>query len=354
MSEHNKHISEADYRRYLTDEMSGAERNAFEKLLQKYPFEAEALEGLQKISPEKFKADMTGLHERLRKKADKPNRVIWWAAAATLLILVASGVMWFNLDRDAGPPQVAETMKKEKQAVEAPAKKNRVEEPVSAISGKEAEPGKQLSKQPGDKGGPDVAGEKAEITIVEDDIETDIADDEALRKKQVEKISTEQEAEVEEIPVSEREPEIDLKIVENQSAQSNRLEQESVSDFAFSEPAVSRQANTITLGAASKASVSAPNLSAQPMMESLDFESYLREKATLDPKTIADSIVVILKLHVDETGNITQFENANNANQKYFRKARQILRSGPPWQPAMRNGIPMKSVVEQRVVFRKR
>ena len=353
MSEHNKHISEADYRRYLNDEMSDAERNAFEKLLQKFPFEAEALEGLMQLDAGQFENDMEDLHHRLRKKTGKPNRVFWWAAAATLLILVASGVLWFNLDRSAGPPQVAETMKEEKSAAESPEKKLTTKEPASTKSEKEAGQEKTAVKEPVEKGTPEDSGEYAEITIVEDDIETDIADDEALLEKPVEKISTEQEAVVEEIPVSEREPEIDLVIVENRTAEKQLPDEEAVSDFDFSEPAVTRQAKAVTSGAASNANVNAPNLPAQPMINTHDFDAYLRDNAILEPGSDSDSIVVILNLHVDESGKITQFENANQSDSKYFRKARKIISSGPPWQPAMRNGVPIKSEVEQKVIFRK-
>ena len=356
MNDQNQHISETDYRRYLNDEMSEVERNAFEKLLQKYPFEAEALEGLQQISAGKFEADMHELGERLQKKSGKTKRIVWWTAAATLLILVTSGILWYNLDRSAGPPQVAETMKDEKSEMAAPDTKSTVEKPVSTIAEKQAGQEKTAVKEPDKKGEPDDAGEQIKINIVEDDAEIDDYVDEFATEEPVEKSTAGQQTETltesAETPASGREPEIDLVIVENQSAQQQQTEQEAVSDFEFSEPAVSRQANAVTSGAASKANVNAPNLPAQPMINKPDFEAYLHENAILDPGSDADSIVVILNLHVDETGKITQFENVNQTDPRYFRKARKIIRSGPAWQPALRNGVPMKSVVEQKVVFR--
>lgn len=355
MNDQNQHISEADFLRYLNNEMSDTERNAFEKLLQKYPFEAEALEGLQQIPPAKFEADMHELKQRLAKNPGKSNRKVWWAAAATLLILVTSGILWYNLDRNAGPPQVAETMKDEKSEMAAPDKKSTVEKPVSTIAEKEARQEKTAVKEPVEKEKPDDTGEQIEINIVENDTETDIYDA-AVTKEPVKKSTALQKSETlmesAETPVSGGEPEIDLVIVENQSAQSQQTEQEMVSDFEFSEPAVSRQARAVTSGAESKSSLNAPNLPAQPMINKHGFDAYLSDNAILDPGSDADSIVVILNLHVDETGKIMQFENANQAAPRYFRKARKIIRSGPAWQPALRNGVPMKSVVEQKVVFR--
>jgi len=60
MSKKSDHITnpEKDFLRYTENKMSDKERNAFEKNLQKDPFDSEALEGLSTLSPEEIKADI--------------------------------------------------------------------------------------------------------------------------------------------------------------------------------------------------------------------------------------------------------------------------------------------------------
>ena len=64
MSERNKHRKKEleDFIRYSQDQMSDEERNAFERSLQRDPFDAEAMEGLSSITPEEARADLAGLH----------------------------------------------------------------------------------------------------------------------------------------------------------------------------------------------------------------------------------------------------------------------------------------------------
>ncbi len=107
MTKKNKHISEKDFQRYLADNMTDAERNAFERELQKYPFEAEALEGFQQISPEELSDDLQELKAKLFSEKRK-NSYRYWAVAATLLLLVTSGILWIQL-KDKNPvPAVTE------------------------------------------------------------------------------------------------------------------------------------------------------------------------------------------------------------------------------------------------------
>nr|NQU89404.1 hypothetical protein [Bacteroidota bacterium] len=117
MKTENKHISEEDFRRYLEDKMSTTERNAFERELERHPFEAEALEGFQHISSGDLQKDLLELRERIRPK--KRNlKLRYWAAAASVLIITATGIIWFNFDKSLSPPRIAENSAVEKTAEE--------------------------------------------------------------------------------------------------------------------------------------------------------------------------------------------------------------------------------------------
>ena len=107
MTKRKKHISEKDFRRYMENKMTDAERNSFEREMQKHPFEAEALEGFQQISTEELSRDLhdlkTGLFSEKRKL-----RYRYWAAAATILLLITSGILWFQLKDETPVPMITE------------------------------------------------------------------------------------------------------------------------------------------------------------------------------------------------------------------------------------------------------
>ena len=97
MTSKNKHINEEGFLRYLNDQMNSAERNLFERELQKHPFEAEALEGFLNINTNQFQKDLNELKSKIHRKKRK-NYYRYWAAAASFLLIVASGLIWFQLN----------------------------------------------------------------------------------------------------------------------------------------------------------------------------------------------------------------------------------------------------------------
>ncbi len=119
MTKEKKHISEKDFLRYLENQMTEAERNAFERELQKHPFEAEALEGLQQISPEELPNDLREMKSKITRKKRTP-RYRYWAAAATILLLISSSILWFQLKDKSPVPELTENKKitKEEPTVE--------------------------------------------------------------------------------------------------------------------------------------------------------------------------------------------------------------------------------------------
>ncbi|MEZ5106775.1 MAG: carboxypeptidase-like regulatory domain-containing protein [Draconibacterium sp.] len=113
MSKSKKHISEKDFQRYLSNQMTENERHAFERELQKNPFEAEALEGFQHVPPEELSHDLEELKSKIGGKKTKSS-YRFWAAAATLLLLVSTGIIWFQL-KDKNPmPELTEAKTEKK------------------------------------------------------------------------------------------------------------------------------------------------------------------------------------------------------------------------------------------------
>ena len=92
MKRSNKHIGLDDFKRYRANQMSEAERNAFERELLKAPFEKEAFEGLQSLTDAQIDADLKELEAQVNLRKRKP---VWpyWTAAASLLLLLLTGIL---------------------------------------------------------------------------------------------------------------------------------------------------------------------------------------------------------------------------------------------------------------------
>jgi len=93
MGRNKKHKTRSaeDFLRYSGNEMTGRERNIFEKDLQKDPFEAEAMEGLSSISPDNARRDLADLDTRLTGRTQHKNRFIFYRAAAAVAAIIVIG-----------------------------------------------------------------------------------------------------------------------------------------------------------------------------------------------------------------------------------------------------------------------
>jgi len=119
MSAKKKYKSVTDFLQYLKGAFSFRERHRFERDLEADPFAKEALEGLEKISPQQAEEDLLNLYSRLgermagkqpagRKPARKRRIAVYSAAAAVAALLVV-GTVFLRL-YDFNPDQAEETL----------------------------------------------------------------------------------------------------------------------------------------------------------------------------------------------------------------------------------------------------
>jgi hypothetical protein len=87
----------SDFLHYLKDELSNQERHDLERDLEQDPFEKEAMEGLEKISPEKAEEDLLSLHASLRSRLKKRKRIAWYSIAATAASILIVGTIFLNI-----------------------------------------------------------------------------------------------------------------------------------------------------------------------------------------------------------------------------------------------------------------
>lgn len=127
MKENKKHIGKEDFQRYLENQMTDAERNAFERELQKHPFETEALEGFQQISTADLDKDLKELSRKLSSNKQKSN-TRFWAVAATFLLIISTGIIWYQLKEAYVITNIAETKIVQKEKDITPQSETQIQE----------------------------------------------------------------------------------------------------------------------------------------------------------------------------------------------------------------------------------
>lgn len=99
-------------KRYLKDLLSDKERYIIEREIEKNPFEKEAMEGFDQISPEEFVRDVKELQYRISKHKDSKKSVLFspkYQVAASLLLLLGIGFFLlskFNESKNTSNPIV--------------------------------------------------------------------------------------------------------------------------------------------------------------------------------------------------------------------------------------------------------
>jgi TonB family protein len=108
-----------DIKRYLSGEMTPAERHALEKKALSDPFLADALEGAAQISPQHFTDDIDSLHTLLDQHVNQQaGGISFWTwglrlAAGLLLITITSYIFWNLLEEKSTTPQLSSVEKNE-------------------------------------------------------------------------------------------------------------------------------------------------------------------------------------------------------------------------------------------------
>lgn len=97
--------------RYARNRMHGKERNAFERRLQKDPFEAEAAEGLSMIRPEEAEEDIRMLQGRIKRMTTSARPLRFQRVAAILVLLLATAALITIVSTDRKQPLVSENLK---------------------------------------------------------------------------------------------------------------------------------------------------------------------------------------------------------------------------------------------------
>ncbi|MCK5135707.1 MAG: hypothetical protein KAR19_07965 [Bacteroidales bacterium] len=384
MFANKKHKTANDFLRYLKGELSKRERHSFERDLEANPFEKEALEGLETITPDQAKEDILSMHSRLRKRLSRRKRIAVYSIAATVASLLIVGTVFLQI-YDFNPEGTEKTMYEEDISVASS------DEPAESL------PVKTLT-------------EEAITMEAQADDETTggaIIRDHSTRESSVEPVQEEQKATkgpskaaavpvpempVAEVPVAEMpvaevqdvqvfqeytkaeqitfteaqpmamEEEVPMEKVLHEAAPETRIRKqagrrkESLSQSVTERPqemskkAISQEEfDELISGEASHMVISA-----EPSGGFKSFKKYIEENIQFPAEdTTTGRAVIILKFIVTPAGEIKEIMALRSPGQPFTNEAMRLVLEGPLWNPATNEYGNTEEIVRIRIVFKK-
>lgn len=332
MTEKKKNIKKesSEFLRYLRNDMTGKERNSFERELEKDPFAYEASEGFSQISGDDATKDLTRLEKELKKKEGRRSAALYYSIAASLAILVAiSSIIYFT---QTGKPEytISENISLEKEAFEPTAPVEITDTPAKRKESEiKPEKGKKGSQQSLEQ---EKTENKTEFETVEeqDNGDREIAGDDT---KEQEPVTIQTTAEI-----KREENEVDFAMISEEAETLRSLPEKKMAMAAGApEAAKAIRLNDVT--------------SARPSVGRDSFNLYLEKNTrNLEPELTENQVIISFTVRTDST--LSPVTVISSPGQNYTTEAIKLLKEGPVWYPATINGKAVEEEVRLTIHFR--
>lgn len=358
MSGKQIHQQEEQIRRYLQDQMTEAERHAFEREMQRDPFLEEAVEGLSAVTSDLVFTDLAELRKRMV-KPERNRRYIWYAAASVLLLIVSSVVLLTIQENVI--PVVSES---------------KIQEEVKIADATNAE---KSTITPQKQPIPEKTTQKKEIIFIENEL---ITDDLLIKSKLVDdnnsinsnsliseyeesrkaRSQTTRKVEFSKMAANNSESVVSTPIIMDSSGTvPGKLEKNADAMMKDSEKmeevvvvGYGTQRKSSVTGSVSKVNINQNvNGKASPAGGWKAFEEYLKAELSA-PETgkPGEKTIVRLSFVITETGEKEQYQILKGKDETYTKEAIRIVRDGPAWIPEVREKTPRRSTVKLKLVFK--
>jgi outer membrane biosynthesis protein TonB len=399
MSGKKKHRTADEFLQYLRGDHSNQERHSFEHGMETDPFEKEALEGLEGLTPGEAETDILSLHARLRKRLARRRRIAIYSAAATVASLLIIGTIFIQI-YDISPQAADETLSEkelplitpeqeeaEETVGEAEEFRSEPEEPLAVAdmseevdragavetTGYKADDGKRDAKAPSSKKDPIV-------TPPPEPVKQEVF----VEKKIV--VMDEEIVSVEAVPVQEQHAaapvEKSAPATEEKSAaapEPRRMKREK--SGARQMEVTGEELDQVKGGEKGMVAGSEVNLVMEPDMASPDdaslddastiasdesatraepaagynaFKQYIEDNIRFpDSDTATTRAVVILKFIIAANGEIRDIRPLRSPGPDFTGEATRLLIEGPSWNPASNTAGATDEEVRLRIVFKK-
>jgi hypothetical protein len=330
MSDKNKNRKTrlTEFFRYHRNELSGEERNSFERDLQKDPFTEEASEGFKSILQESADEDINDLDNRLKTRISGRKSFILYRMAASIAILIAISSIFIIVEKNRTSKQIAV---------------NTLQPPVLEIS----------------KSKPITEAEAKTIPLKKQNLN----ENRKSESQQIKPISPSVGINKEKPkgnPVSVKD---EINNVSSRSAEfkknddvANLKSESAVSEIAeyrisATAGAVSRDRSLKKVEALKEENIPG-YIPPQPANGKPEFDKYIKENIHRPDSLNDQNVEVILSFIVRIDGTIDKINIVSSPGRLFSDEAIRLIKSGPPWKPSEQSGIQVEDRVKVKIEFR--
>jgi hypothetical protein len=406
MSDRNKKRknSPSDFLRYKRGEMSGEERNSFEREIQKDPFTEESSEGFEALSPDEVLVDLEKLNKRLNSRTSGKRRYIYYRIAASVALLMVISAIFILLEK--GRPEMELAVAEKNIAAIEIIKGEPVTLPSTAYPKKE-ENGNITKSRKAESVTEPAAGEiiteeavsvKKEFGRAERNelIETTrtpkadvhLADERIATPATVTKSRSSELLQVKgkvitsdnnmPLPgatisikgttkgaVTDASGNFSITVPDSENRtlvasyigmDSKEFEAKADSQVQVElRPSVSALSEVVVVGYGTQRDevLSRGYVAPQPVKGMPDFDNYIKENIIRpDTMTTGQRVVVVLSFLVKADGKIDSIKIVKSPGKSFSDEAIRLIKSGPQWKAAEQNGKVIEDEVRLRIVFR--
>jgi len=339
MSDKNKNTGKSlsDFLRYRKGEMTGEERNSFERELQKDPFAYEASEGFESLSPGDILSDLKKIETRIPKAKTRVKGFVIYRIAASVAVLMVISTIFILVQRDKNDVQLAKEEKKSEpfEIVREEPVLQRIADNIQSMPAMVI-PRKKVESVAAGGAAADKIQEKTDAEAIVAEI------------KEVSDSIGDKEVKTTDIFLAEEKIAAPAPMAKAKSAAlSERHVMFDTSVSALDEVVV------VGYGVNSKKDEETGYISPQPVTGRAAFDKYIEENIQR-PDTITDGqrVVVVINFTVLSDGGLDSIKIIRSPGKAFSNEAIRLIKSGPQWNPAVENGKVIEDEVRLRIVFR--
>lgn len=361
--------------RYRNNRMSDKERNEFERALERDPFLAEALDGFNEFRTSDIEHDLNALDVITGKKRRKVRPIVYLSVAASLLILVVSSLFVFREKPNDVETKFAEVqpVHESKALMLDTTIENAVvvdsvgcEDEIRAGGGSPvllAEAKKEVKKQENTKPEKKLASESKTKKVAASkkvDNEEAVVKSEARKKAPTTKrekpllISDDEDSDRDkkEEPVAEASDNIQEREFEFESSEASG--EAAVPVVVSAKTSVTKESLDETVAVKTAGKRIGVNANPKPIGGENVFDVYVETNLRY-PSSVEKSKREIVKVRFDisKTGELSNFVIVKSPdNEDFSNEAIRVLKNGPKWSPAVKDGIPVAGNATVKIVFK--
>jgi protein TonB len=300
-----------EFLRYVRGEMTKREEHAFQRKLQKDPFAEDASEGLEGIDPRLAEKDIQLLSNQLKNRTTKKQKVTWYRIAAAVAVLIILSSIFIIINKNEPTEQIVYSP--------APAP----EKEIQAAS--EQKQAIQIAEM--EKPAPASPENSKKVTEV-----VPIPESEAVEKEEI------------------GEDTISAGIQDAVVAKFEEPVMEAVEERAMAVRSVlTKRTNYTEYEKEDTIPGYTPPL---PVNGRIHFDKYIQDNIRRpDTITTGQNVVVVLNFLVTTDGKIDSIIVVRSPGKIFSDEAIRLIREGPAWEPAAKNGKTINDEVRIRIIF---